>query len=103
MRSGEAKDRSKTTMLATCVAFLALCGTAAALPPFITAPKRATGGAAQAEITALSASCHPAFARFVLTARSGAPSYDVRYVSTIVHDASGNPVPLLGTKRLRIV
>jgi hypothetical protein len=49
------------------------------------------------------AACHPTYDRVVIRARFATPGYDVRYVSRIVHDGSGRPVTLLGTKRIRIL
>jgi hypothetical protein len=89
-------------LLATTVAFLALCGTAAALPPFTTSARTAPGSGGQAELSGVAAACHSTYDRFVFSARSGTPSYDVRYVSSTVADGSGNPVSLLGTKRIRV-
>jgi hypothetical protein len=89
-------------LLATTAAFLILCGSAAALPPFTTGAKSATGSSGQAELFGVAAACHSTYDRFVFSARFGTPSYDVRYVSSIVADGSGNTVPLLGTKRIRV-
>jgi hypothetical protein len=89
-------------LLATTAAFLALCGTAAALPPFTTGAKTATGSSGQAEVFGVVAACHSTYDRFVISARFGTPSYDVRFVSRIVADGSGKTVPLLGSKRIRI-
>jgi hypothetical protein len=88
--------------LAASGALLALSGTAVALPPFTTAAKTAGGSGGQAELFGVAAACHQGFDRFVFSARFGTPSYDVRYVNSIVADGSGNPVSLLGTKRIRV-
>ena len=45
----------------------------------------------------------PTFDRFVIRARFASAGYDVRYVSQVVADASGQPVSLLGTKRIHVV
>ena len=84
-------------------AFLALTAVAFGLPPFTTAPKTAGGSGGQAELFGAAAGCHSTFDRFVIRARFATPGYDVRYVSQIVADGSGNPVSLLGTKRIRII
>ena len=82
-----------------------LCFTAAAfgLPPFTTAPKSSAGGGGQAELFAVAAGCHPTFDRLVIRARFATPGYQVRYVNQITADPSGNPVPLQGAKRIRVV
>lgn len=86
------------------IALLSLApGTASALPPFTTAAKTSAGSGGQAELFGASAACHPTFDRFVIRARSATPGYDVRYVSSIVADPSGNPVTLLGSKRIRVI
>ena len=35
----------------------------------------------------------PAYDRFVIRAKFGTPGYDLRYVSQVIHDGSGLPVP----------
>ncbi len=82
---------------------LILPGTASALPPFTTAAKTSPGGTRQAEIYAPAAGCHATYDRYVVRARFASPRYDVRYVSQIVQDGSGNPVSLLGRYRLRVL
>ena len=74
--------------------FLGLAAAALALPPFTTAPKTATGGGGQAELFDVAVGCHATFDRFVVRVRS---------VTQIVADGSGNPVALLGARRIRIV
>jgi hypothetical protein len=81
---------------------LALATSAFGLPPFTTAPKTAPGSGGQAELYRIDVACHTSYDRFVIRARSGTPRYDVRYVSKIVADGSGNTVSLQGTKRLRV-
>jgi hypothetical protein len=85
------------------VASLLFAGAAFGLPAFTTAPKHAPGSGGQAQISHLKIGCHATFDRLVLQANFGAPRYDVRYVKRIVEDASGKPVHLLGTKRIRIL
>jgi hypothetical protein len=82
---------------------LALATSAFGLPLFTTAPKTAPGSGGQAELYRIDVACHSSFDRFVIRARSGTPRYDVRYVSKIVADGSGNTVSLQGTKRLRVL
>jgi hypothetical protein len=43
------------------------------------------------------------FDRFVISTSSANPGYDVRYVTRIVADPSGNPVTLQGSKRIKVV
>jgi hypothetical protein len=76
---------------------------ASALPPFTTAAKTSAANGGQAEVYGVSAACHATFDRFVIRARSATPGYDVRYVNRIFEDASGDPVSLLGTKRIRVL
>jgi hypothetical protein len=82
---------------------LGLAASAFGLPPFTTAAKTAPGSGGQAELYRIDAACHASFDRFVIRARSGTPRYDVRYVSKIVADGSGDTVSLQGTKRLRVL
>ena len=85
------------------LSFLGLTAAASGLPPFSTARKTSPSSGGQAELFQAAAGCHSTYDRFVLRARSGGkPGYDVRYVNRIVADGSGNPIALLGTKRIRI-
>jgi hypothetical protein len=90
---------------ATALSFLGLAASAAyALPPFTTAAKTAPSSGGTAVLNAATAGCHSTYDRFVLRIGSGGkPGYDVRYVSRIVQDGSGNPVTLQGSKFLRII
>jgi len=81
----------------------ALAAQALGLPPFSTAPKTSTGSGGQAQLSGIDTGCHAAFDRFVIRISSGNPGYDVRYVSRIVADPSGNPVTLRGSKRIKVV
>jgi hypothetical protein len=81
---------------------LLLATSAFGLPPFTTTPKAAPGSGGQAELYRVDVACHSSFDRFVIRARSGTPRYDVRYVTRIVADGSGDTVSLLGTRRLRV-
>jgi hypothetical protein len=85
-------------------AFLGLASAAYALPPFSTTAKTSPASGAQAALSSVAAGCHSGYDRFVIRVGSGGkPGYDVRYVSQIIADPSGNPVSLLGTKRLRVI
>jgi hypothetical protein len=89
---------------ATALAFFGLAAAAYGLPPFTTAAKTSAPSGAQAELSAAAAGCHPGYDRFVLRARSGGkPGYDVRYVSRIVSDGSGNPISIQGSRFLRVI
>lgn len=46
---------------------------------------------------------HACFDRLVLDMTGRAPGYDVRYVTTVVSDGSGFPVPVAGGARLAVV
>jgi hypothetical protein len=76
---------------------------ASALPQFSTAAKKSAGSGGQAEVYGVAAACHSTYDRFVIRARSATPGYDVRYVNRIFEDGSGDPVSLLGTKRIRVL
>jgi hypothetical protein len=80
-----------------------LVAVAVGLPPFTTAPKTSPGSGGQAELFGVATGCRSTFDRFVIRARFGTPRYDVRYRRRIIEDGSGNPVPLLGTKRIRVL
>jgi hypothetical protein len=77
--------------------------TASALPPFTTSAKTSAASGGQAEVFNAAAACHSTFDRFVIRARSATPGYDVRYVNRVFEDGSGDPVSLLGRKRLRVL
>ena len=91
------------TAVVALAAFLALTAVAFGLPPFTTAPKTAAGSGGQAEVSGSAAGCQSTFDRFVFRARFATPGYDVRYVSRIVADGSGQPVSLAGHQRIRII
>jgi hypothetical protein len=82
---------------------LAMASVALGLPPFTTTPKASAGRGGQAELFSVAAACHRGFDRVVIRARLATPGYDVRHVTRILADPSGNPVPLLGTKRIRVI
>ena len=97
------RARHVAAVLAALGAALCLAPVALGLPPFTTAPKTATGSGGQAELFGAATGCHATFDRFVVRGRLATPGYDVRYVSKIVADGSGNTITLLGTKRIRVV
>ena len=90
-------------VLVALVASLVAAAAAFGLPPFTTVPKSAPGSGGQAEVFGVATACHSTFDRFVIRARFGTPGYDVRYVRRIFEDGSGDPVPLQGSKRIRIL
>ena len=92
-----------TAIVAALASSLCFAAVALGLPPFTTAPKTATGSGGQAELFDAATGCHATFDRFVVRGRLATPGYDVRYVSKIVADGSGNTITLLGTKRIRVV
>jgi hypothetical protein len=93
--------RVSASLVATAL-LLIVAPSARALPPFTTSAKTSAASGGQAELFSATAACHPTFDRFVIRARSASPGYDVRYVGRIVEDGSGDPVPLLGTQRIRV-
>lgn len=100
---GPHKRRLTRGAVVTLVTFVVLTAVAFALPPFTTAPKTALGSGGQVQLSNVATGCHGSFDRFVFRARFGTPRYDVRYVGKIVADGSGATVPLLGTKRIRVL
>ena len=76
-------------ILAALASSLCFAAVALGLPPFTTAPKTATGSGGQAELFGAATGCHATFDRFVIDGRLATPGYDVRYVSKIVADGSG--------------
>jgi hypothetical protein len=105
MRARLELRRVRRAIAAVAALAASLCFAAAAfgLPPFTTAPKSSTPTGGQAELFATAAGCHATFDRFVVRGRLATPGYDVRYVSKIVADGSGQTISLLGTKRIRVV
>jgi hypothetical protein len=92
-----------TAILAALASSLCFAAVALGLPPFTTAPKTSPGSGGQAELFGAAVGCHATYDRFVIRGRLATPGYDVRYVNRIVADGSGNPISLLGRKRIRIV
>ena len=82
---------------------LAAPTSAQALPPFTTAAKTSPASGGQAELFGVAAGCHSTYDRFVVRARFAKPGYDVRYVKQVVEDGSGDPVPLEGRRRIRVI
>jgi hypothetical protein len=89
--------------LGVLTAGLTLAASAFGLPPFTTAPKSSSAGSGQAQLFGVTTACRATFDRFVVRARSATPGYDVRYVRRIIAEGSGRPVPLRGTRRIRVV
>lgn len=90
-------------ILAALASSLCFAAVAFGLPPFTTGPKTSAGSGGQAELFGAAAGCHATFDRFVVRGRLATPGYDVRYVSKIVADGSGQTITLLGTKRIRVL
>jgi hypothetical protein len=101
-RNRRAARRVAVTLVAL-ASFLGLAAVAFGLPPFTTAPKSSGGSGGQAEVFGVATGCHATFDRFVIRARFATPGYAVRYVRRIIADGSGEPVPLRGTKRIRVI
>ena len=80
-------------------------GSAAALPPFGTGPitRSAPAGTGQTELVSTTVGRHPTFDRIVFRFTGGTPGVRVRYVSRVIQDGSGLPVPLRGRRFLQIV
>lgn len=87
--------------VATVSVLAVTAGPAAALPGFGTAP--VTGTARPLTVTAVTVGQHTGFDRVVLTATTGISAWDVRYVTQVTRDGSGDPVPLLGAADLQVV
>jgi hypothetical protein len=103
LRKRRSGRRAVVAAVAAVTASLCLTAAALGLPPFTTAPKTAGGSGGQAELFGAATGCHSTFDRFVIRGRLATPGYDVRYVSKIVADGSGQTISLLGTKRNRVV
>jgi hypothetical protein len=89
---------------ALALTFLGAAAAAYGLPPFSTTAKTSPASGAQAELSSAAAGCHSGYDRFVLRGRSGGkPGYDVRYVSRIVSDGSGDPISIQGSRFLRVI
>lgn len=58
---------------------------------------------ATGRLTAVRAGHHTCYDRLVVDMTRAAPGYDVRYVTTVYADGSGNPVPVAGGARLAVV
>jgi hypothetical protein len=53
-------------------------------------------------LVAITVGRHPTFDRAVFRFRGSTPGYRVRYVPRVVQDASGLPVPLLGSRFIQV-
>jgi hypothetical protein len=90
-------------------AVVAAASPAAALPAFGTAPVSlpGSGGAGpghQVTITAVTTGRHDdqGYDRIVFTVANGLPAVTAQYVPQVIHDGSGQPVPLLGTAFIQV-
>jgi LPXTG-motif cell wall-anchored protein len=96
-------------VLAAVAAVLLVTTPAAALPSFGTAPVSGGGSASTPSsgpavgVSSVSVGHHSGFDRVVFTFRSRTPHFEVSYVSGVTQDASGAPVPLLGSAFLSVV
>jgi hypothetical protein len=96
-------------VLAAVAAVLLVTAPAGALPGFGTAPVSGGGSASTPSsgpgvgVASVTAGHHAGFDRVVFTFTSRTPHFDVSYVSGVTHDASGAPVPLLGSAFLLVV
>jgi LPXTG-motif cell wall-anchored protein len=91
----------------TAAAVVVMASPAVALPPFGTAPVNGSGFGGvgpgkQVTIQSVTVGRHAGFDRVVITSKDGLPSFTVRYVSQVTQDASGAPVPLLGSAFLEV-
>jgi hypothetical protein len=94
---------SGTVTAASASLLVAVAPADAALPAFTTTAKVATAPTSTpAVINGLRVGRHDGFDRLVFDL-SGATGYDVRYVTSVVQDASGQPVTLQGHAFLRVV
>ena len=94
--------------IAAVAAVLLVAAPALAEPAFGTAPVSGGGSApggpgGQAAVTSVTVGHHAGFDRVVFTFTVGVPTFKVSYVAGVTQDASGAPVPLLGSAFLRVV
>ena len=75
--------------LASSLCFAAVALRAAAVHDV---PQDRDGSGGQAELFGAATGCHATFDRFVVRGRLATPGYDVRYVSKIVADGSGQTI-----------
>lgn len=85
-------------------ALVATAGPAVALPPFSTAAvdRPAAVGTTQTELVKVTVGRHPTFDRMVFRFAGARPGVKVRYVTRVIQDGSGLPVPLRGRRFLQI-
>ncbi len=76
--------------------------TASSPSGFGTAAVSGTGPTGQTVVASIRVGSHPGYDRVVFTSRSGIGRYEVGYVGQVLADASGRPVPLLGTAFLEV-
>jgi hypothetical protein len=78
---------------------------AGALPAFGTGPVTVPGsGAGQVTITSVTVGRHDdeRYDRIVFAVTGGLPTVTASYVTQVIHDGSGNPVPLLGSAFIQV-
>jgi LPXTG-motif cell wall-anchored protein len=100
------RSSRRTAVLAalTATAVLATASPALALPGFGTSPVTvAPSSSTQTIVSSVTVGRHTGFDRVVFRFSGPLPGYSVRYVSQVVSDASGQPVPLLGSAFLSVV
>lgn len=73
------------------------------LPSWPDTPRTTTSSGPAATLTRIAIGRHATFDRLVFGFSGGLPGYDVRYVSNVVADGSGQPVTLQGHAFLHIV
>jgi hypothetical protein len=87
--------------------FLTACGSAATAAPYCnitwgSQPDVRSIGS-DAVVTNARSGEHACFDRFVVDARGDVAGFDVRYVTQVVKDGSGHPVPLRGAADLQVI
>lgn len=80
----------------TAAALLAPVAADGALPAFSNAKVSLTGNGHDSQMYSVSATKHATFDRVIFRFRFGVPRVDAGYVTRVVHDGSGLPVPLQG-------
>jgi hypothetical protein len=88
--------------------FLSAGGTAAVADPYCgitwgSLPDTVSIGSSEATVTGVRSGEHPCFDRFVVDVNGDVRGFDVRYVSQVVADGSGAPIPLRGAVDLQVI
>lgn len=109
-RRTTARGRHLAAALIAAAALTPLAAPAGATPATTTACATAWGSGAKSappletgRLTAIRAGRHTCFDRLVVDMTGKAPGYDVRYVSTVYADGSGEPVPVAGGAKLQVI